>query len=140
MCLVQMVYLNRALDVFNTAVVTPLLYVIFTGCVILASAVLFREWTGLGAEDVIGNICGLLIIVAGIFLVQAFRDVNVSLHNLPRARKDVMSPSSFTGAGDSDSRWDSHLIDVGPLGVKKSVSVHNGFAGGSFHVRTSSYS
>jgi len=85
---VQMIFLNRALDVFNTAVVTPLLYVIFTGCVILASAVLFREWSSLSAEDVIGNLCGLLVIVAGIFLLQAFRDLNISTKNLPRARKD----------------------------------------------------
>jgi len=83
-----MVYLNRALDVFNTAVVTPLLYVIFTGCVILASAVLFREWSGLSAEDIVGNLCGLLVIIAGIFLLQAFRDLNISTRNLPRVRKD----------------------------------------------------
>jgi len=83
-----MIYLNRALDVFNTAIVTPLLYVVFTGCVILASAVLFREWSGLSADDVIGNLCGLLVIVAGIFLLQAFRDLNISVRNLPRARKD----------------------------------------------------
>ena len=83
-----MIYLNRALDVFNTAVVTPLLYVVFTGCVILASAVLFREWTGLSAADVVGNLCGLLVIVAGIFLLQSFRDLNITMKNLPRARKD----------------------------------------------------
>jgi hypothetical protein len=140
MFVTQMVYLNRALDVFNTAVVTPLLYVVFTGCVILASAVLFREWTGLGADDVIGNICGLLVIVAGIFLVQAFRDINISWHNLPRARKDVTVPLLSTSASDLDSHRDSRLLEVSSLSVKKSVPVHNGFAGGSFHVRTSSYS
>jgi hypothetical protein len=138
--MMQMIYLNRALDTFNTAVVTPLLYVIFTGCVILASAVLFREWSGLGTSDVIGNVCGLLVIVAGIFLVQTFRDVNVSWHNLPRARKDPVGPLSSASAGELDSRRDSHLIDLSSHGVKKSMSVHNGFAGGSFHVRTSSYS
>jgi len=83
-----MIYLNRALDMFNTAVVTPLLYVIFTGCVIIASAVLFREWSSLSSEDVVGNLCGLLVIVSGIFLVQAFRELNISMKNLPRARKD----------------------------------------------------
>jgi len=105
-----MIYLNRALDVFNTAVVTPLLYVIFTGCVILASAVLFREWRTLSVEDIVGNFCGLLVIVAGIFLLQAFRELDVSVKNLPRARKNgakkveaessSLTPTELTGPGD----------------------------------------
>lgn len=86
---IQMVYLNRALDVFNTSVVTPILYVIFTSFVILASAILFKEWGHLGPADVVGNLCGFLTIVSGIFLLQAFKDLNVSLNNLPKARKDV---------------------------------------------------
>ena len=39
---IQMIYLNKALDVFNTSIVTPILYVVFTSCVILASAILFK--------------------------------------------------------------------------------------------------
>lgn len=39
---VQMIYLNRALDTFNTSVVTPIYYVFFTTFVIIASAVLFK--------------------------------------------------------------------------------------------------
>jgi len=92
----QMIYLNRALDVYNTAIVTPLLYVVFTGCVVTASAILFKEWGSLDAKDVVGNLCGLLIIVAGIFLIQAFRDLDISWRNLPRARKDT---TGGVGAG-----------------------------------------
>lgn len=94
---VQMVYLNRALDVFNTSVVTPILYVVFTSFVILASAILFKEWGNLGAEDVAGNLCGFLTIVSGIFLLQAFKDMNVSLSNLPKARKDADCRSDCRG-------------------------------------------
>jgi uncharacterized membrane protein SirB2 len=39
--LVQMNFLNRALDIYNTAVVTPIYYVFFTTCVIVASIVLY---------------------------------------------------------------------------------------------------
>ena len=84
---IQMNYLNKSLDIFNTAVVTPILYVIFTGFVILASAILFKEWSHLGPFDVVGNICGFLTVVAGIFLLQAFKDMRVSLNNLPKATK-----------------------------------------------------
>lgn len=41
---IQMNYLNKALDIFNTGVVTPVYYVMFTSLVIIASAILFKEW------------------------------------------------------------------------------------------------
>ena len=40
----QMNYLNKALDTFNTAVVTPIYYVFFTTSTIVASAILFNGW------------------------------------------------------------------------------------------------
>lgn len=39
---VQMNYLNKALDLFNTAMVSPIYYVMFTVCTILASVILFQ--------------------------------------------------------------------------------------------------
>ena len=135
-----MVYLNRALDVFNTAIVTPLLYVVFTGCVILATAILFREWTTLGLVDVIGNVCGLLIIVAGIFLLQAFRELNISWHNLPCARKDQLPKSlSFNTMSSGSVRTVDFMPSSSNL-AKKSCSEQNGLAVSSYHIRTSSYS
>jgi drug/metabolite transporter (DMT)-like permease len=98
---VQMIYLNRALDVFNTAIVTPLLYVVFTGCVVTASAILFKEWGRLDIKDTIGNLCGLLVIIAGIFLIQAFRELDISWRNLPRARKDGGTGGRIVDGGSS---------------------------------------
>ena len=91
---VQMNYLNKALDVYNTSVVTPILYVVFTTFVILASAILFKEWGNLGALDVTGNICGFLIIVSGIFLLQGFKDMDISASNLPNVKREVVVPPS----------------------------------------------
>ena len=39
----QMNYLNKALDLFNTAIVTPIYYVCFTTFTIAASMIMFRE-------------------------------------------------------------------------------------------------
>jgi hypothetical protein len=86
---IQMNFLNKALDIFNTSVVTPILYVFFTTFVLVASAILFKEWGSLRAEDIVGNICGFLTICGGIFLLHAFKDMNVSLSNLPKARKEA---------------------------------------------------
>ena len=38
----QMNYLNKALDLFNTAIVSPVYYVMFTTLTILASIIMFR--------------------------------------------------------------------------------------------------
>lgn len=40
--IVQMNYLNKALDLFNTAIVSPIYYVMFTLCTITASVILFQ--------------------------------------------------------------------------------------------------
>ncbi len=43
-------YLNKALDSFNTGIVTPVYYVMFTTMVLIASGILFKEWQNLSVE------------------------------------------------------------------------------------------
>ncbi|XP_042234273.1 magnesium transporter NIPA2-like isoform X1 [Homarus americanus] len=74
----QMNYLNKALDIFNTSLVTPIYYVFFTACVILSSAMLFKEWKGLPAKDVIGVLAGFFTVVIGIFILHVFKDMEVT--------------------------------------------------------------
>jgi hypothetical protein len=40
-------YLNKALDLFNTAIVTPVYYVMFTVLTIFASVIMFQVSAGL---------------------------------------------------------------------------------------------
>ena len=40
--MIQMIYLNKARDTFNTAVVTPTYYVCFTTFVVVASSILYK--------------------------------------------------------------------------------------------------
>ncbi|KAL8573239.1 hypothetical protein ACOMHN_006650 [Nucella lapillus] len=81
--LIQLNYLNRALDTFNTAVVTPIYYVLFTSLVMVASMILFKEWGSMRVEDVLGDLCGFFTIICGIFLLNAFKDFNINLGSLP---------------------------------------------------------
>lgn len=74
----QMNYLNKALDIFNTSLVTPIYYVFFTACVILSSAMLFKEWKGLPAKDVLGVLSGFFTVVIGIFILHAFKDMDIT--------------------------------------------------------------
>lgn len=78
----QINYLNKALDIFNTSLVTPIYYVFFTTSVLTCSAILFKEWEDMGPDDVIGTLSGFLTIIVGIFLLHAFKDISVSLATL----------------------------------------------------------
>ncbi|MBN3280445.1 NIPA2 protein, partial [Polyodon spathula] len=85
----QINYLNKALDIFNTSLVTPIYYVFFTTSVLSCSAILFKEWQHMGTDDIIGTFSGFLTIIVGIFLLHAFKDVSLTLANLHvSVRKD----------------------------------------------------
>lgn len=85
----QINYLNKALDIFNTSLVTPIYYVFFTTSVLSCSAILFKEWEHMATADVIGTLSGFLTIIVGIFLLHAFKDLSVSLSTLAVSiRKD----------------------------------------------------
>uniref|UniRef100_A0A8D2LIN9 NIPA like domain containing 4 n=1 Tax=Varanus komodoensis TaxID=61221 RepID=A0A8D2LIN9_VARKO len=80
----QINYLNKALDIFNTSMVFPIYYVLFTTIVITTSVILFKEWVTMSAVDIIGTVCGFLTIILGVFLLHAFKDMDISLRNLPQ--------------------------------------------------------
>lgn len=105
---IQMNYLNKALDIFNTGIVTPIYYVIFTSLVILASAILFKEWVHMSAEDVIGDICGFFIVIVAVILLNAFQNMDVSLNDIRtimRPRREMMN-----GMGDGNYTLDNVLV------------------------------
>ncbi|CAG5129599.1 unnamed protein product [Candidula unifasciata] len=94
--LLQLNYLNKALDMYNTAVVTPIYYVFFTSCVILGSGILFQEFSRMNPFDIVGDLCGFLTIIVGIFLLNAFKDMKISWRNLPLATKTAAEPAEET--------------------------------------------
>ncbi|XP_034635460.1 magnesium transporter NIPA4 [Trachemys scripta elegans] len=79
----QINYLNKALDIFNTSLVFPIYYVLFTTIVITTSIILFKEWVAMSVVDIIGTVCGFLTIILGVFLLHAFKDMDINLGNLP---------------------------------------------------------
>lgn len=80
---IQISYLNKALDIFNTSIVTPIYYVFFTTSVMACSAILFKEWLRMTTDGATGTVSGFLTIIIGIFLLHAFKDINFSLDSLP---------------------------------------------------------
>lgn len=104
--MIQMNYLNKSLDIFNTSIVTPIYYVMFTVLVIVASGILFREWEDMNAQDILGCLCGFLIIITAVFMLNAFKDVQISLKDLN------FNARHGRNAHNLDTRSDSYILDI----------------------------
>ncbi|KAL5997178.1 hypothetical protein ACLOJK_008106 [Asimina triloba] len=77
-CLLQMNYLNKALDTFNTAVISPVYYVMFTSLTILASIIMFKDWDSQNASQIVTELCGFVTILSGTFLLHKTKDMGSS--------------------------------------------------------------
>lgn len=74
--LTEIIYLNKALNIFNTSIVTPTYYVYFTSATIVSSAILFRGF-GSSNPTVIVTVClGFLVICGGVILLQLSKAAN----------------------------------------------------------------
>lgn len=105
--MIQMNYLNKSLDLFNTGVVTPIYYVFFTTLVIIASAILFEEWKSLHKTDILGSICGFLTVVVAIFLLNAFKEIDISYSDV----RQIVRPKREMRRRDTENR--NSIWDVG---------------------------
>ncbi|CAH8584632.1 unnamed protein product [Schistosoma rodhaini] len=127
---IQMYYLNRALDLFSTGIVTPLLYVFFTGFVIIASTVLFHELNALDYMDYVGLIFGLIFTVLGIVMITVLKDSNFSwksLRTLSQAKHSIYSSSN--SSFDMHNKLYRRIISFKPTlnGSKTQHSRHLSF-------------
>ncbi|TGO38965.1 hypothetical protein BHYA_0063g00120 [Botrytis hyacinthi] len=86
--LTEIIYLNKALNIYNAALVTPTYYVMFTSSTIVTSAILFRGFKGT-PTSIITVVMGFLVICSGVVLLQ-----------LSKSAKDVPDAAIF--AGDLD--------------------------------------
>ncbi|XP_022875933.1 probable magnesium transporter NIPA6 isoform X4 [Olea europaea var. sylvestris] len=70
----QLNYLNKALDTFNTAVVSPMYYAMFTSLTIFASAIMFKDWAGQSASSIVSVLCGFITVLLGTMVLHSTRD------------------------------------------------------------------
>ncbi|XP_043927992.1 magnesium transporter NIPA1 isoform X2 [Protopterus annectens] len=86
--LIQFKYINKALQHFDSSVFAATYYVVFTILVLLASAILFREWNKVGIIDCLGMLCGFTTVSVGIILIQVFKNFSCSLKNINTSKMD----------------------------------------------------
>ncbi|KAG8438789.1 hypothetical protein GDO86_005109 [Hymenochirus boettgeri] len=119
----QVNYLNKSLDIFNTSLVFPIYYVLFTSVVIATSLILFKEWVSMSAVDGIGAVCGFLIIILGVFMLHAFKDLNLSFQNLQHQLhiRTPLPPLRFSKKEDKITLMDN--MEIEPVDSKPKVFV-----------------
>ncbi|KAK4014709.1 magnesium transporter NIPA2 [Daphnia magna] len=99
---IQMNYLNKALDSFNSNLVNPVHYIFFTSFVILASSILFEEWRSIASIDVFATLVGLSVVIIALFLISAFNDLQITLNELCHSptRKYLNKSTTFVQRKD----------------------------------------
>ncbi|OIV89825.1 hypothetical protein TanjilG_29917 [Lupinus angustifolius] len=85
---VQLNYLNMALDNFNTAVVSPIYYALFTAFTILASAIMFKDYYGQSISSIISALCGFITVLSGTLVLHNTREPD------PQSNADSYTPLS----------------------------------------------
>lgn len=117
--IMQMNYLNKALDTFNTAVVSPIYYVMFTTLTILASVIMFRDWAGQSGSKIVSEICGFVIVLSGTVLLHITKDYDrgPSLNMYT-----PLSPSLSTRLNHGNGEFIQHADEEGELSLRKQDS------------------
>ncbi|GAV83731.1 Mg_trans_NIPA domain-containing protein [Cephalotus follicularis] len=72
--IMQLNYLNMALDTFNTTVVSPIYYALFTSFTILASAIMFKDYSGQSASSIASELCGFITVLSGTAVLHSTRE------------------------------------------------------------------
>ncbi|EOA31256.1 hypothetical protein CARUB_v10014428mg [Capsella rubella] len=107
-CLLQINYLNKALDTFNTAVISPVYYVMFTTFTIIASMIMFKDWASQSGLKIATELCGFVTILSGTFLLHKTKDMGNTNSGSGRGsgRGSVSMPREtpvFTNSGSARS-------------------------------------
>ncbi|ORY87443.1 magnesium transporter NIPA-domain-containing protein [Leucosporidium creatinivorum] len=113
--LTEINYLNKALELYNTAMVTPTYYVIFTGATLVTSVILNQGFAA-SAVDIVTVVMGFLVICCGITLLQLSKvepsDI-ASTQGLDRRSTMLLSASRARAHVDADYEKGLDMEDPG---------------------------
>ncbi|CAE6430143.1 unnamed protein product [Rhizoctonia solani] len=100
--LTEVYYLNVALALFNTAMVTPTYYVIFTFCTLVTSVILYRGFNATPTA-IITVVMGFLVICAGITILQMSKVDPTTLAGLDRKSTILLAANRPTSDAEKCS-------------------------------------
>lgn len=77
---VHLEYLNKALSMYNTLVVTTQYYALYSSFVIFASSLLFKVWVTSSYETIVANFCGYSTVGLGTLILTIFEEENATFN------------------------------------------------------------
>lgn len=83
--LIQFTFINKALEHYSSNMFEAIYYVTFTSTVLIASAILFREWTAVGLVDCLGMVCGLTVVAVGVLLLRISSEASLTWKQTAKA-------------------------------------------------------
>ncbi|EFN58445.1 hypothetical protein CHLNCDRAFT_19917 [Chlorella variabilis] len=122
----QMNYLNKALDLFNTAIVTPIYYVMFTTLTIAASMIMMREQQT--PTQLLTEAAGFVTIVCGTFLLHTTKDVDLPVE----AFAQLLTRGASPGGGGNG------MMALGPSSAKLAAAAADDAAEAGLELGTAS--
>ncbi|XP_057966611.1 probable magnesium transporter NIPA6 isoform X3 [Malania oleifera] len=93
-----------ALDTFNTAIVSPIYYVMFTTLTIIASAIMFKDWAGQDVSSIASEVCGFITVLSGTIILHGTREQE------PAAAPPAGSLTWYISGESIKSIEDDHFI------------------------------
>ncbi|KAK5799116.1 magnesium transporter NIPA-domain-containing protein [Linnemannia elongata] len=107
-------YLNKALNLFNTAMVTPVYYVIFTSATLVASVILFQGFSA-SASSIMTVVMGFFVICAGVVLLQTSKRNDAAVVAALRKSRSSLSLEDDENLIEEEKE---DVVEPGPLGLR----------------------
>ncbi|RGP60664.1 nipalike protein 2 [Fusarium sporotrichioides] len=117
--IMQIRYVNRALQRFDSTQVIPIQFVMFTLCVIIGSAVLYRDFERTNTEQAAKFVGGCLLTFFGVFLITSGREQS---HDDDEVLSEAADFEDTIGLADQDGNGASNYQDVQGFSTPKSQS------------------
>lgn len=106
-------YLNKALNLFNTAMVTPVYYVLFTSATLVASVILFQGFSA-SVSSIMTVVMGFFVICAGVVLLQTSKRNDAIAAALKKSKSSLSLQDEENLIEDEKE----DVIEPGPLGLR----------------------
>ncbi|SGY13614.1 BQ5605_C010g05914 [Microbotryum silenes-dioicae] len=110
--LTEINYLNKALELFNTAMVTPTYYVLFTGCTLITASILNQGFEA-SPVDIVTVVMGFLVICCGIILLQLSKVDPVEVAEKLDRRSTIL----FTGGRSRANTMQEKVLEMEEPGM-----------------------
>ncbi|KAJ3055928.1 hypothetical protein HK097_008737 [Rhizophlyctis rosea] len=129
---VQINFLNKALNLFSTAIVTPVYYVFFTTWTLISSAVLFRGFPLDNAVAGVSIVIGFLVIVGGVALLFQYSLKLTQLSKLDAVKVQVVteeqegSEGALGGFGGDNMGPKEKVYEAVDVGVGVGADMESG--------------